>query len=51
MSGARRRVPRGHVEALAARGTRRRLCHIGDYAMWFTVGLAAFGGLFILAVR
>lgn len=25
--------------------------HIGDYAMWFTVGLAAFGGLFILAVR
>ena len=25
--------------------------HIGDYAMWFTVGLAAFGGLLVLAIR
>ncbi|HJP64826.1 MAG TPA: proton-conducting transporter membrane subunit [Actinomycetota bacterium] len=25
--------------------------HAGDYAAWFTVGLALFGGLFVLALR
>jgi multicomponent Na+:H+ antiporter subunit D len=25
--------------------------HVGDYVMWYTVGLAAMGGLFFIAVR
>ena len=54
----RRLVPAGVRRAVARVGRRpiRQLRllhsgHVGDYAAWFALGLAALGGLFTIATR
>jgi hypothetical protein len=48
-AGARRRLRPALAPVSALREVHTG--HVGDYTMWFTVGLAALGGLLVLAVR